>query len=535
MADKFKGELDPQIANLLTSIDGEKNNGSTDLGSLLDETNSSPKPAQEKFKIIETLSEKPKPLFKDKDFYKKVIQGEGEATKRVHDFLTKFLNAKDPQDKSMFRARLIPAIWDLGSSIAGKISKTLPLCKRLLLRFGILSPSLITPEQQEMLSTIIFENKTGQPIYYQDEWLQRIATGVINLSATDELKRVQKDSNQKILEKVDQTKGQKDSEIMLLNNKLNQRDSLENELVQYIQIIKSHPGQDAVNGRGTPYSADQKRAITSIGDVLRKLGTVDRDITKSCTILENLEQSIDSLSKKADGVQATTVDSSQVISEFNTIRQMSKLCVGRKGNHFPILMKNYLRPNIRDIATRENIINEIAYLESLDEGLFLRTYKNQTTRIVPNIIILPNYGERGICWEPFERRNRAASRGRIAIPLYPKNLRFAVISACADLRWQVAKEKALHYWMEEGVTGKYYQWFQAQKLRGDVKEYFINDYLFWITKESEGTQKLDRTVRGIFWRLIPLPQEIKDKLRNRGFVYNELYKKDINRSKSDGY
>jgi hypothetical protein len=99
----------------------------------------------------------------------------------------------------------------------------------------------------------------------------------------------------------------------------------------------------------------------------------------------------------------------------------------------------------------------------------------------------------------------------------------------------VAKEKALHYWMEEGITGKYYQWFQNQKLRGDVKEYFINDYILWITKESEGMQKLDRTVRGIFWRLIPHPQAIKDKLKNRGYVYNELYKKDINISRSDGY
>jgi hypothetical protein len=42
-------------------------------------------------------------------------------------------------------------------------------------------------------------------------------------------------------------------------------------------------------------------------------------------------------------------------------------------------------------------------------------------------------------------------------------------------------------------------------------------------------------VRGIFWRMIPFPQDLKEKLKNRGFVFNELYKKDINISKSDGY
>ncbi len=89
--------------------------------------------------------------------------------------------------------------------------------------------------------------------------------------------------------------------------------------------------------------------------------------------------------------------------------------------------------------------------------------------------------------------------------------------------------------MEEGLTGKYYQWFTEQKMRGDVKEYFIRDYILWITKESDGMQKLDREVRGVFWRNIPFPQTIKDILRNRGFVYNELYKKDINIQMSDGY
>ncbi len=35
--------------------------------------------------------------------------------------------------------------------------------------------------------------------------------------------------------------------------------------------------------------------------------------------------------------------------------------------------------------------------------------------------------------------------------------------------------------------------------------------------------------------MMPFPQHIKDNLRNRGFVYNELYKKDQNIAKSDGY
>jgi len=42
-------------------------------------------------------------------------------------------------------------------------------------------------------------------------------------------------------------------------------------------------------------------------------------------------------------------------------------------------------------------------------------------------------------------------------------------------------------------------------------------------------------VRGIFWRFIPFSQEVKEKLKSRSYVYQELYQRDVNRSMSDGY
>jgi hypothetical protein len=119
--------------------------------------------------------------------------------------------------------------------------------------------------------------------------------------------------------------------------------------------------------------------------------------------------------------------------------------------------------------------------------------------------------------------------------MYGKSLQLAVLTAVADLRWQVAKEKASYYWMEEGLTGNYYQWFQLQKLKGDVKEYFINDYLLWMTKESDGVQKLNKEVRGVFWRYMPFAKEVKEKLKGRALVYQELCQRDTNRELSDGY
>ena len=336
------------------------------------------------------------------------------------------------------------------------------------------------------------------------------------------------------VEIVEKRRGKRQAELSLLQNKIGQIDELESNLLNRVQTVLRHHTRPEFGGLKDAFGPEQREAISQVNTILRQLSNLDRDIKLSYNTLENMDEELRNLEEKADGVDLS-MDRGVVTSEFQSVRQMSKMCVGRQGNHFPILMKQYFRPNIREMCTRENVINIMAKVESIDSGVFERTFKGQTSRIVPYIVLLPTYGDTGICWEPFERYNRASSRGRIALPLFPKDVETAVISALADLRWQVAKERAQHYWMEEGITGRYYQWFQEQRLRGDVKDYFTRDYILWIVKESQGTQKLEREVRGIFWRMLPFPQGIKDNLKNRGFVYGELYKKDLNISMSDGY
>jgi hypothetical protein len=535
----LSGQVDPEVADLLGINEGDEA-GSPDFRTLFGEEEQQAGReeidlSREKFTPIVKLEEKPKPFFNDKNYYKKLLGDLGEASRKVHVLLTKFLSAQDGQDRSMFRGRLIPAWWDMASIVVERVKGELPVEKRLLLRFGVLSPSFLSAEQRDMLSRIIFENRTGEPIYYMDEWMEKIAKGVVNLSATDEVRVVRKDAAQHQMEIIEKRKGQREAELGLLQGKISELNALESKVLDDIKSIMSHSERPGYGGLKDIYTPGQRNILGGIPEQIRRLVNMDREIGKSFMALDKLSREIDELSGKVDGSNVSDIDSDTIRGEFNTVRQMAKMCVGRQGNHFTILMKQYLRSNLRSVCTRENVINELAAVEALDPGLFLRTFRQQTNRIVPHILLLPCYGDQGICWEPFERRNRATSRGRIAIPLFPKDVEIAVISALADLRWQVAKEKAQHYWMEEGITGRYYQWFQDNKLRGDVKDAFIRDYVLWITKESVGTQKLDREVRGIFWRLMPFPQPIKDSLKNRGFVYNDLYKKDANIAMSDGY
>lgn len=493
--------------------------------------------SRKRFEPIRKFEEAAKPLFSDKKHYQTVLSGEGEPAKRVHDLVTKFMKTSDPEEKSGYRARLIMAYWELAASIAGRIGRDLCLPKRLLLRYGVLSPSFLSAELRDMISRIVWDNATGEPVHYVDEWLEKIAKGQVRPSSTDEVKVAQRDTSQKMMDALEKRRGQRESEVTILRGKVAQLEDREQDLREQVKLLLSHETREDFGGLKAPFSAAQKSASSAIIEILRHLGTLDNQIASSYAALRDMDEDLEQLVRKSEGISTSSaVDGHAAAGEFPNLRQMAKLCVSRKGNHFPILLAQYVRPNIREVGTRENVITEMAAVEALDPGLFLRTFKQQTTRIVPNVILLPAYGETGICWEPFEKYNRSTSRGRIAIPLYPtKSLRIAVLAALADLRWQVAKEKAQYYWMEEGITGKYYQWFDEKKLRGDVREYFIRDYILWITMESQGMQKLDRDVRGIFWRLMPFPQEIKDSLKNRGYFYSELYKKDQNIAMSDGY
>ncbi len=536
------GEMDPEIADLIGLVEEKKGEGIPEFTSLFEEERGSVEReagADSRARVFQrppSLEGPPKPLFEDKNFYKVILSGEGEVSQRIHQYFSSFLKTQDPQERTNLRSRIITAHWELVGKIALKAASNLPLPRKVFLRYGVLLHTALSQEQREMLCKIIWENGTGEPIYYVDEWLKEVATGRIGASAQDETKLAQRNERQKLSTLVERAKGRYDAQVGLIHTINTEMEELENRLTERVAALRKRDARPDISGLKLPYTETQRGFFTEISEILRRLSVLNKDLARYHTELDSLKEAFEEARKKEEEMGETAVVENKVIlEEVNTIRQMAKMCVGRQGNHFPILLKQYLRPNLSEIGTRENVLNLLADIEALDNGLFLRTFKQQTNRIVPYILLIPCYGDIGVCWEPFERFNRASGRGRIAIPMYPKDLRIAIAAAMGDLRWQMAKEKAQHYWMEEGLTGWYYQWFTERKMKGDVRESFIQDYILWITKESEGTQKLDREVRDIFWRYIPFPQEVKEKLKTRGYVYAELYKKDQNRAMSDGY
>jgi hypothetical protein len=486
--------------------------------------------------ITKRMEEKGHNFFNDPNYYKAALTNEGEIAQRVHTILQKYLTAKDPKDRSVFRQQFLSPYWEFLFSVAKKSFGKLPPPKKYLLRFGILHPAFLNPDTKDFFSKIVDDNKLDQPILYMDEWLYSIGNGKMRPSSTDEVKIAKGNTQSKMQALLEKAQGKLDGNRALLKTREKERDEIERILRDRLNSIFERTPLQEITDVSDCMTEAQKSAINEIQNLLKQMVKNDHELELSIRDFTSAQADVENLTDKlqAEG-GAITVDTGAIDTEFDTIRQMAKMTVGRQGNHFPVLTAEYYHCGPNDVATRENVISMLAKIESIDAEAFCRIYKNRLNRIVPYVLLIPTYGDMGFCWEPFDRFNRATSRGRIIVPMYPKNLYLAVLTAVADLRWQVAKEKASFYWMEEGLTGHYYQWFQAAKLKGDIKEFFIRDYILWMTKEAEGIQKLEKDVRGTFWRYMPFTQAVKDKLKTRSFVYQELYQRDQNRQMSDGY
>lgn len=547
-------DLDPTIAALLAETEADA--GPSELPSFKEISDTSTKKSadtsessahkvdlsQRGFKeITKFYEDESNHIFDDASYYKTALGGEGEQAQRVHKILSKYLTCQDPKDRTVYRQQMITSWWELIRVMCQKAgSRSLENPKRMLLRFGVVLPSLFTPEQKQLFSTVIIENNTGEPVYYLDEWFREIALGRMNLSATDEARAPKKGDPSADAQRIQQLKSKNDGKLQnaesLVNQKENERQMLETELKNRINSICEHAAVMGLEPHKQPYTEGQKRLFAEIQEKLRALQKVDKELTANLKEFEEAKAIGNSLDDKISMQPETMeVSSSDILIEYQTVRQMAKMTCGRQGNQFPVFTREFYHCVPRLTGFRENVLNILKWVEDNDPECFVRIHKNTKNRIVPYVLCLPTYGDFGFCWEPFDRYNRVTSRGRIVIPMYPRDLKIAILMAVADLRWQVAKEKASYYWMEEGLTGQYYQWIEKQKLKGDLKSYFVADYVLWMTKEVEGVQKLDKEVRAVFWRFMPFSQEKKDDLKKRSTVYAELYQRDLNRAMSDGY
>ena len=399
MSNGFSDDIDPEIAALLGDAarstapsnnlpkfealfaDDAKDKKSDKASN---ESRNAPKPVdynQKTFPKVEKFQqEPPNTFFADKDYYKKILDGEGEVGLRVHSLLTDFFKVTDAEQRTTIRMRLINAYWELIGSLALKLGPKMPLPKRVVIRFGALLPSLITADQRKNIASIFWNNQFEEPIYFMDEWLEMVATQVMNPLATDEpiSKKDRSGGNENAIyvQKLERAESQKQAQIALIQSKLNEMSIHENSIIENANSLKRKTPHRYAKEISMGYEHQHHHALNQIAESVRSLNILDREVSRFLNELDKMEQEVRTFKSKVEATAGgdAAVDTKLVASEVISMRQVAKMTCGRQGNQFPILMKNYMPHMFRDYGTRENVLKIMADVEYLDPGIFVRRY-----------------------------------------------------------------------------------------------------------------------------------------------------------------
>ncbi|MBT1247442.1 hypothetical protein [Thermosipho sp. 1244] len=400
---------------------------------------------------------------------------------------------------STIKRKFIEVVWKLYEYLCRNITEDYEIEKRLFLRFGLLEPKYLSTSDVQKIRKIPFVEEV-ENVFYVDEWLLAVKNGKINPSS--------------YLETIEQPRvltSNVSSFTKAFEEKITERKKYEKEV---LEIVKNISFEDK------PYNKAILSLIDQAIERLKKLKQLNREV-------EILYNQIEDLEKKQ--LSDEKIENKKEFTEYMVIKQMLNKSVGRLGNRFLVLSSIFLTNAF--MLTKEVLKNKIEEVEKIDYKIFQRSIKGVNIRFLPYFIIVPGYGDYGFCWEPFEGLNFLSGRGRVVIPMFPKNLDIAILRALGDYRWKVSKELSFGHWMEEGLTGEFYNYMLDNKIKERPDEYFLKNYILWILKESKGVQKLEKEVREIFWRYLEFPEDIKIKLSNLSYVYKNLYEKDKRRKR----
>lgn len=236
----------------------------------------------------------------------------------------------------------------------------------------------------------------------------------------------------------------------------------------------------------------------------------------------------------------------------------NKATYGKIMTFFPILCEHDLTIAVDKMLVSEHKIKEVIdSLRKVDYSLFYReVLVNEQQRgefrdfinveVIPNIILLPNAGSRGIMWQPTaDVRNNTPARFMLPI-LTMEDLGDMLTGICGRYRWEICKKVQGNRWndiTEASLTSEYSDYIQYYKKNFDLsqeakdrihsllikgknnyREVFVSDYLAWIKYEAKGSFRLNKVARKTLFHYCPFSEEVRKAL-NDNPMFRELFDK----------
>ncbi|MCM1268855.1 MAG: hypothetical protein NC302_13210 [Bacteroidales bacterium] len=256
----------------------------------------------------------------------------------------------------------------------------------------------------------------------------------------------------------------------------------------------------------------------------------------------------------ADEARMVNDPKEQVLFEIrNMFPSVNKITFGRVLSFCPVFSEhNVLKDLDASLVSVDKVETAFKQVREIDFSAYYRDviYTNPEigigkesvgVEVLPDIILMPNMGTRGIAWQEIEGRKRTTPARMMVSIFQMEDLTNILVRLTGDFRWEMCKRVQGARWndiSEPSLTSEYFDYIQfyrknrdlsadakdkiklsMQKAKNSYKEMFIRDYEAWILYEGAGSPRLNKVSRGIIFTYCPFSKEIRTRL-----TANPLYK-----------
>ncbi|MCR4896427.1 MAG: hypothetical protein K5891_06585 [Lachnospiraceae bacterium] len=240
----------------------------------------------------------------------------------------------------------------------------------------------------------------------------------------------------------------------------------------------------------------------------------------------------------------------------NLFPMVNRMTFGRITTFCPIFAKqNVLKDLESTYVTAKSLGAAIEKIRTIDFSAFYRESLDKENidvmskepihlEYLPDIILMPNVGVRGVMWQEIEGKVRNSPARMCVSIFHMDDLQNTMIRLAGEFRWEMCKRVQGARWndiTDKSLTSEYFDYVQfyrknrdlsneakekvknsLQRAKNSFKEMFVRDYLIWILFEAAGSPRLNKVSKSILFTYCPFRKEICDKL-----MVNPLYQEPI--------
>lgn len=226
----------------------------------------------------------------------------------------------------------------------------------------------------------------------------------------------------------------------------------------------------------------------------------------------------------------------------NMFPQVNKMTCGRISTFCPLFSEDNC---IKDLNTAyisfSQVSKALSMIKSVDYSAFFREGMDHENagvlgkepihlEFLPDIILMPNMGIRGVMWQEIEGKKRNSPARMFLSIFHMEDVSTTLIRLTGEFRWEICKRIQGARWndiTERSLTSEYFDYIQffrknhelsaevkerlktsLQRAKNSFKEMFVRDYIMWVLFEATGSPRLNKVARKILLTYCPFPASL---------------------------